>query len=217
MPLTTIQQFFYFLVVAGLYGSPLIFVILYLSWRKKSIAKGFVVIAVCLVLGAGLLQSSFRLSTMREANNYNREQGALSDYAGNISGTSTYAGAYVGLETIGSLEYSVYQFAALDGSDRWLRVLVPPPGIGAAAFLRHDSESQSELEPARLVVWTDAISLNPSLAPVDFFEQFVPGEAAHEFGRHTIMVNFRARRSTIVHPGEAGADRWLWRDGVNEL
>lgn len=220
MPLNMIQQFLYFLMVTALYGSPLILILLYLSWRNRSLKKGLVVTGAGLLLGAGLLQSFFHFGLMRESASYSAEQSSLADYAGDNSTPSVHTGSYIGTEPGGSdgdLEFAVYQFAALDGSDRWLQVVVPPPGIGAVATLRHVSNAGTELEAARLVVWSDAISLNPAMAPVEFFERHVAGEDAHDYGRHTVMVNFRARRSTVVHPGEAGADKWIWRDGINDL
>ncbi|MCI5107551.1 MAG: hypothetical protein MRY76_12610 [Pseudomonadales bacterium] len=220
MPMTMIQQFLYFLMLAALYGSPLILILLYLSWRNKAMTKGLIVILAGLLLGAGLLQSSFHFSMMRESASYSGEQEALAAYAGDNARLSVYTGSYVGTETGGSagdLEFSVYQFAALDGSDRWLQLLLPPPGIGAVAYLRHASDPWPEMEAARLVVWTSAISLNPAVMPEEFFRQNVPGGDAHAWGRHTVMVNFRPRRSTVVYPGEAGATEWIWRDGVNEL
>jgi hypothetical protein len=218
--MTMIQQFLYFLMLATLYGSPLIIILLYLSWRNKAITKGLIVILAGLLLGAGLLQSSFHFSMMRESASYSSEEEALAAYAGENARPSVYTGSYVGTETGGSagdLEYSVYQFAALDGSDRWLELVLPPPGIGAVAYIRHTDDPRPELEAARLVVWTSAISLNPALMPEEFFQQYVPGGDAHAYGRHTVMVNFRPRRSTVVYPGEANAAEWIWRDGVNEL
>ncbi len=221
--MTMIQQFFYFLMLAALYGSPLIVILLYLSWRNKAVTKGLIVIFAGLLLGAGLLQSSFHFSMMRESASYSSEQEALAAYAGDNADSTiaaVYTGSYVGIEVAGSsagLDYSVYQFAALDGSGRWLQVLLPPPGIGAVATLRHSNEPWPENDPARLVVWSSAISLNPAVMPEEFFRQYVPGADAHAYGRHTVMVNFRARRSTVVYPGEAGATEWIWRDGVNDL
>jgi hypothetical protein len=218
--MTMIQQFLYFLMLAALYGSPLIIILLYLSWRNKTMTKGLVVILAGLLLGAGLLQSSFHFSMMRESASYSSEEEALAAYAGDNARTAVYMGSYVGTETGGSagdLAFSVYQFAALDGSERWLQLVLPPPGIGAAATIRHVRNPLPEIEAARLVVWTSAISLNPALMPEEFFQQYVPGEDAHAWGRHTVMVNFRPRRSTVVYPGEAGATEWIWRDGVNDL
>lgn len=217
MPLTLIQQFFYFLMVAALYASPLILLVLFLSWRKKAMTKGLVLVAAGLLLGAGLLQSSFQFSMLGESSRYEEEQRSLADYRGDISAPVASSGAYVGTERMGDLDYRLYQFPALDGSRRTLEVAVPPPGINAVAFLRHSIALLPELAAARLVVWSDNISMNPAQAPARFFSEYLSGADPYEFDEHTVLVSFRARNSTVVYPGAVGDEEWIWRDAVNEL
>lgn len=216
MPLTLVQEYFYFLTVAALYGSPIILLVLYRGLRKRAILKGMALVLAGLLLGAGLLQSSSQFSFLRESARYEEESRALADYS-DVTEPVSSTGSYVGSERLGSYDYRVYQFPALDGSARWLEVVVPPPGINAAGYLRHNRERLPEVTTARLVIWTDQISLNPSLAPEQFFSTYLSDEQPYAFNEHTVLVNFRARRSTVIYPAQANEKPWIWRDAVNDL
>lgn len=217
MPMTLVQQYAYFLGVVLIYGSPLILLALYLSWRRRALTKGIgLTLAGCLV-GAALAQAAFHLHLETDARNYRAEARALADYSDGGETTTVVAGRYVGTERIGTLDHRAYQFPALDGSDRWLEVVVPPPGINAAGFIRHGDRERTAESDARLVVWPSSIRLNPALAPESFFAQYLPGEDPHALGVHTLIVGFRPRRSDVVYPPARGAGEWIWRRAVTEL
>ena len=216
MPMTLVQEYIYFLFVAALYGSPVILLVLYRGWRKRAILKGTALVLAGLLLGAGLLQSYSQFSYLQESARYQQETQALADYS-DVAEPVSSIGSYVGSERLGSDDYRVYQFSALDGSPRWLEVVVPPPGINAAGYLRHNRERLPEVAAARLVIWSDQISLNPSLAPEQFFSSYLSGEQPYEFNEHTVLVNFRARRSTVIYPAQTNEEPWIWRDAVNNL
>lgn len=188
-----------------------------MGWRNKALPRAVSSIVVGSVVGAGLFQASWHLSIANEGRRYEAETRQLSAYAGELREPLVVTGELVGSETHGEYEFAVYQFPALDGSRRWLEVVVPPPEINAVAFLRHNPIRWSAEAEARLVVLPDSIQMNPALAPEEFFARHVRGEEAHSYGQHTVLVSFSARQSRVVYPPAANAQQWLWRDAVNEL
>ncbi len=217
MPMTLLQQYFYFLGVGLLYGAPLILLALFVSWRRRALLKGAALVLAAVLISAGLAQVAFFLDLKSESFEYDAESRALAGYAGVGETTSVVRGRYVGTEPHGQFDYGVYQFPALDGSSRWLEIVVPPGTINGAGFIRHAAARRPAAAPARLVVWPHAIGMNPSLDPEGFFARHVAGEDAHAFGEHTLVVAFRARRSNVIYPPAPGAARWVWRDAVNDL
>lgn len=217
MPMTLVQQFVYFLGVALIYGAPLILLALYLSWRRQALIRGIALVITAWMGTAGALQVYSLVGMKADSLRYDSESRVLADYSGAGDATHVVPGHYVGTEAHGAYPYRVYQFPALDGSARWLEIVVPPGAINGAGYLRHADVRRSPLAAARLVVWPHAISMNPALAPEEFFDRHVAGEDAHAFAEHTLIVAFRARRSNVVYPPEPGATAWVWRDAVNDL
>lgn len=217
MPMGPIQLYVYLLMVVLMFGSPLIFIVLLVSWRKKALGKGLVFVLFACIVGAGLLQGLFYQDLDQESRQYEASQEELQTYIGGTQSTEVVLGALTGSETHGSYDYAVYQFPALDGSGQMLEVVVAPPTVNGVGYLRHSRRELPALAEARLVVWPNEIGMNPSLAPQAFFDQHVRGLDAHAYGEHTLIVQFSPRRSTIVYPPEAGAEKWLWRDAINSL
>tara|TARA_B110000444_G_scaffold224951_1_gene228473 strand:- start:814 stop:1461 length:648 start_codon:yes stop_codon:yes gene_type:complete len=212
--MTLIQLYFYFLMLVLMYSSPISFLVLFFGWRKKYLAKSFLGLLAVNLLIAGVAVGGFQLSQQRNAASYQAGLDDIEAYVGDPAQLSVVLGRFVGTEPHGDYDYIYYQFPALDSSDRVLEMVVSPPKVNGAGYIRHASQFKPAIEDARLIVWPRHIGMNPSLLPEAFFAEHVPGENAHSFGEHTLIAGLRPRDSVIVYPSEAGAVKWLWRRAV---
>lgn len=217
MPMTLIQLYFYFLMVILVYGSPIMVIVLFVSWRNKRLAKDSLRLLAVTLLVAGIAFGGFQLSLQRSVQNHQAGLNDIEAYLGDTAQLSVVQGRFVGTEPHGDYDYPYYQFPALDSSDRVLEMVVPPDGTNAASYVRHASQFKPAIEDARLVIWPRHIGMNPSLQPEAFFAEHVPGETAHSFGEHTLIAQLMPRDSVIVYPPFANAEEWLWRRAVWDL
>ena len=217
MPMSLMQEYLYFLMVASLYGSPFIAFAIWRGVRKKRLAP--IIKALCwivplaplalmLLLRGGILVGMFGME---------REKTAIDRYLGDPARTAVIPGDYVGSVKKGGLDYRRYQFPSLDGQGgTFLEILVPPDGIHAQAYIRTTDKVAKGEQKARMLVWPSRIGTNPAVATDLFFRENFPEIAPQDFGPHTLVVGLRPRQSIIVHPPVTEGS-WLWRDATLDL
>ena len=220
MPLEPAGEFLYFLMVALLYGAPLIVLILWSAWRKGRLRAGLAAVALLLPAAAAAGMLLLRGSLWIASRGYDGERGEIHAYLRDPERARVVHGAFVGSARRSSQEYRRYQFPSLDGSELYvLEVELPPDTGGALAEIRLTRERAPAQAAARLVVWPERIGDNPAMAPEEFFRDHLPAEQPDAFGAHTLIVGLRPRQSIVVHPREAGggASDWRWTNASLDL
>jgi len=217
MPMSLTGEFLYFLMVAALYGSPLIVLGLIVAWRRGRVARALKTVALAVPLAALGLQLLAHLDVSVAGIRYDRESDAIAAYLGDPRRMDVVRGSFVGIQQHGGLAYRRYQFPSLDARrDALLEVSVPPEGITAIASIRLSDDIQPEQAQARLMLWPAHVGLNPAMATDQFFQEHFPGERSESFGPHTLIVGLRPRQSIVVRPSATGSS-WRWSDATLEL
>jgi len=217
MPLTVVQEFFYFLMLVLLYGSPIWLLSLVVAWRRSQLLQRVwqVVAAVfCLAL---VVQIAWKLGLSTESARYDDQRDAVAAYLGDPGRSDVVLGVLAGSETHGDLHYRRYRFPSLDGNDdQELEVGLPPEGVTAIGYVRVVNATTAEkvdAPAARLILKPSAVGLNAAVRPAQFFQQYHPDEDPKAFGQHTLILTLRARGSVVVHaPADLSESNWRWVD-----
>lgn len=218
MPLNFPQEYLYALMVALLYGSPLVIGGIWYGLRKKCLMRTLLTMAGMILVAPLALMLVFRGGLVVGMFGMEREQTVINGYLGNPARRDVIHGAYVGTVRRGALDHRRYQFPSLDGGSGYLlEIFVPPDGIHAVGAIRLTADrSAKKQEDARLLVWPAHIGTNPAVATEQFFREYFPDQNPKEFGRHTVILGLRPRQSIIVHPAMSG-EGWMWRDATLNL
>ena len=219
MPMHAGGEFLYFLMVVVLWGWPVIAVVLWLAWRRSRLWLAVRSVLVLVPVAALVSQMLFRSGIGLQAIDYAQQQDEIANYLGDPTRSDVIHGGYVGTTTGGSMEYRRYQFPSLDGSlNHLLEIRLPAENVHGVATIDLVRGNAAVLMPARLIVWPPQISINPAMAPDEFFRRYYPAEEQYAFGSHTLIVAFRPRQSIIVSPPlDRKEPSWRWTDAILDL
>jgi hypothetical protein len=219
MPLNGIAEYLYFLMIVLLWGWPVIAIVIWLAWRRQQLGKALKHIIVIVPIAALVGQILFHGGAVLEGMGYDRQQDRINAYLGNPDRVDVIKGGFVGTVSRSSLQYRRYQFPSLDGSTgHMLEIQLPPDTINTTGSIRLVKEAAPVQTTARLLIWPARISLNPAMAPNNFFQRNYPAEKPYAFGMHTLIIALRPRQSTVVHPRQdLDKSSWRWSDMILDL
>lgn len=159
MPLDTLGMYIYFLLLAVLYGSPLILLLLVFRYRQGKLFNGIITVLIAVPLVALALMMGFRLDLWRVGFEHDRQEAQLNETFDRTAALSKYSGYFESSFIRSDYEYSRYQFEFGEGR---LELVLPPANVTSVADLKFVSTPVDELaETAQLWLLGTATQYEP--------------------------------------------------------
>ncbi len=154
MPMDIFQQFIYFTMVAAIYLSPILIILIIVFFIKKKYKAIFLSILSIPVIGM-TIWGWFYWSLFSEVEKKDNEREVLAQRFDLGAAIKIYQGAFVGLDERGTKPYRrIFEFGSVDKKDQESTFIfsVPSERVHSAAFANFRNETSPKLEDAYLIL-----------------------------------------------------------------